>query len=342
MRIVIVGASGNLGTAIQRRLLGDGHEVVGVSRRRPAADEPYSSAEWHEIDVSRADARPRLAEVVRGADAVVHLAWALQPNHDERAMWRTNVRGLDAVLGGVADAEVPQIAVASSVGAYSPGPKSRRVDERWPTGGIATSHYAKHKAMNERQLDRFEEEHPQTTVTRIRPGLVFQRDAAAEIAGLFLGGLVPMRLVGSLRLPWLPLTTSLVSQAIHASDVASAFALAVERGAGGAFNIAGEPVLGPEEVARVVAGAHPVPFRREVLRAIVWATWKLRLHATDPGWIDLATSVPLMSTEKARRELGWSPRVSSTDALAEIMAGLRDRAGKPSSASLRGSGALRV
>ncbi|WP_378148120.1 hypothetical protein ACFJGV_07885 [Cnuibacter sp. UC19_7] len=237
---------------------------------------------------------------------------------------------------------MPQIAVASSVGAYSPGPKSRRVDEHWPTGGIATSHYAKHKAMNERQLDRFEEAHPETTVTRIRPGLVFQRDASAEIAGLFLGTLVPMRLVGSLRLPVLPLPTSLVSQAIHASDVASAFALVVEQGAGGAFNLAGEPVLGPREVARGVAGARPVPFRREVLRAIVWATWKLRLHATDPGWIDLATAVPLMSTERARRELGWAPRVTSTDALAEIMDGLRTRAAKPSSASLRGSGALRV
>lgn len=342
MRIVIVGASGNLGTAIQRRLLAEGHDVVGVSRRRPAADEPYSSTEWHEIDVSREDARRRLAAVLQGAHAVIHLAWALQPNHDEPAMWRTNVGGLAAVLDAAADTGVPQIAVASSVGAYSPGPKSRRVDERWPTGGIATSHYAKHKARNERQLDHFEDEHPETIVTRIRPGLVFQRDAAAEIAGLFLGGLVPMGLVGSLRLPWLPLPTSLVSQAVHASDVASAFALAVEQRAAGAFNIAAEPALGPEEVARGVAGARPVPFRREVLRALVWATWKLRLHATDPGWIDIATSVPLMSTQKARRELGWSPRMSSTDALAEIMAGLRDRAAKPSSAPLRGSGALRL
>jgi UDP-glucose 4-epimerase len=343
MRIVLIGASGNLGTAILRRLRADGHDLVGVSRRAPdSSDEPYSGVAWREIDVASTGARAELAEALVGADAVVHLAWALQPNHDEPAMRRTNVGGLAAVLDAAAAAGVQHIAVASSVGAYSPGPKRRRVDESWPTGGIATSHYARHKAMGERLLDRFEREHPDVVVTRMRPGLVFQRDAAGEIAGLFVGGLVPMRLLGSLSLPVLPLPTSLVSQAIHASDVASAFAAALDRRAGGAFNIAAEPVLGPTEVALVLAGARPVPFRREALRAIVWATWKLRLQATDPGWIDLATSIPLMSTERARAELGWAPRVSSTEALAEIVDGFRDRAAKPSSASLRGSGALRL
>ena len=38
------------------------------------------------------------------------------------------------------------------------GPKDRRVDESWPTTGIPTSFYSRHKAEVERLLDRFEEE----------------------------------------------------------------------------------------------------------------------------------------------------------------------------------------
>ena len=54
---------------------------------------------------------------------------------------------------------MPALVYASSVGAYSPGPKDRAVDESWPTGGIQTSFYSRHKAEVERLLDVFETEH---------------------------------------------------------------------------------------------------------------------------------------------------------------------------------------
>ena len=59
-----------------------------------------------------------------------------------------------------AAARGPALVYASSVGAYSPGPKDRRVDETWPTGGVPTSFYSRHKAEVERLLDAFEREHP--------------------------------------------------------------------------------------------------------------------------------------------------------------------------------------
>ena len=73
---------------------------------------------------------------------------------------------------------MPALLYASSVGAYSPGPKDRRVDESWPTGGTPTSYYARHKAEVERRLDRFEQEAPDVRVVRMRPGLVFKKEAA--------------------------------------------------------------------------------------------------------------------------------------------------------------------
>lgn len=333
MRVVVTGASGNLGLAVLRRLAADGHELAGVSRRAPEDGGPYAGLEWHEIDLSRERAVRELAPVLREAEAVVHLAWRLQPGHRERTMRRTNVDGARRVLEAAVAADVPHVVVVSSVGAYSAGPKSAAVDESWPTGGIHTSSYSRHKAAVERLLDRVEVEHPELILTRVRPALVFQRAAASEIARLFLG-LVPPRLIGRLRLPVVPLPPRLWLQAVHADDLADGIARIVERTADGAFNLAGDPVLAPRGVARLLGGRWlPVP--ASWLRALVAATWHLRLQPTEPGWLDLALEAPTMSTTRARETLGWTPRVDARAAIREVLDGMADAAGQERSPSLR-------
>src|SRR5205085_5805577 len=84
--------------------------------------------DWAEADVASSD----LVPYFRGADAVVHLAWLIQPARDRRRLWRVNVDGSSRVFRAVAEAGVPALVYASSVGVYSPGPKDRPVDERWP------------------------------------------------------------------------------------------------------------------------------------------------------------------------------------------------------------------
>ncbi|HEX3733042.1 MAG TPA: NAD-dependent epimerase/dehydratase family protein [Mycobacteriales bacterium] len=339
MRIAVTGATGNVGTALLTRLNAapEVSSVVGIARRLPGeSTPPYRHVSWQAVDIARVDAESKLRQAFAGADAVVHLAWALQPNRDESAMRRTNVFGTARVLAAAADAEVAQVVVASSVGAYSLGPKRRRVDESWPTGGIHTSHYSRFKAINERALDVFESEHPDIILTRLRPGLIFQSDAGAEIAGLFFGSRFPTRWFRQFRPGVLPLPSQFIVQAVHASDVADAYWRAIERRAAGAFNVAAEPVLTPVLIARAIGAKSTIPFRAAVLRAIVDMTWRAGIQATDPGWLDLATALPIMSTERARRELGWSPAVSSVEAIAEIVDAVADRSNKAESAPLRG------
>lgn len=181
MRVVVVGGSGNVGTAVIERLrqAPEVTEIVGVSRRPPnTGGGPYAGLRWHAVDVGAPEAVERLTPAFAGADAVILLAWLLQPNRDEATMWRTNVTGTRHVLDAAAAAGVTQVACASSVGAYSAAPKSIRVDETWPTGGVHTSHYAREKAAMERVLDAFEVRHPGVILTRLRPGLVMQAPAA--------------------------------------------------------------------------------------------------------------------------------------------------------------------
>jgi nucleoside-diphosphate-sugar epimerase len=215
---------------------------------------------------------------------------------------------------------------SSSVGAYAPGPKDRRVDESWPTTGIPSSFYSRDKAAVERQLDRFEEEHPEVRTVRLRPALIFKRDAASGIRRLFAGPLLPGRLLRPSLIPIVPDVKRLVFQAVHSHDVGEAFRLALTEDAAGAYNVAAEPVLDPDQLARVL-GARKVPLPAPVLRAGAAASFKLRLQPTEAGWLDMGLGVPLMNAARARGELGWNPRHSSTDALLELMAGLREGAG---------------
>ena len=294
--------------------------VLGVCRRRPGAEFPKT--EWRAADVSSSHLEP----LFEGADAVVHLAWLIQPGRDRRLTYAVNVEGSARVFRAVAAAGVPALVYSSSVGAYAPGPKDRRVDESWPTTGISSSFYSRDKAEVERLLDRFEDEHPEVRSVRLRPALIFKRDAASGIRRLFAGPLLPGRLVQPSLIPIVPDVQRLVFQAVHSHDVGEAFRLALLDDATGPYNLAAEPVIAPDELARALE-ARKVPLPAWLLRAGAAASFKLRLQPTEPGWLDMGLGVPTMDAARARDELGWIPRHSATDALLELMGGMRDGAG---------------
>jgi nucleoside-diphosphate-sugar epimerase len=322
MRVVVVGASGNLGTSLVQSLDADPdiRSILGLARRRP--DLTLSKLEWVEADVSRSD----LTEHFAGADAVVHLAWLIQPSRNEEITRAVNVDGSARLLRAVADAGVPKLVYASSVGAYSPGPKDRGVSEDHPTEGIPTSFYSRHKAAVERLLDEFEAAHPGISVVRMRPALMFKGDAAAEIRRLFVGPLLPRALVRRTLIPVVPAVSSLRFQAVHSLDAGDAFRLAAKAPVTGAFNLAADPVLDPDRLGSILE-ARPVPVSPAVLRAAVSLSWKLRIQPTPPGWLDLALKVPIMDSSRAHRELGWTPRFSSSEALEDLLDGLREGRG---------------
>jgi nucleoside-diphosphate-sugar epimerase len=318
VRVVVTGATGNVGTSVLRALGQDPavEEIVGLARRQPELSFPRTR--WATADVARDDLRRHF----EGADAVVHLAWLIQPSRDRATTYAVNVGGSRRVFEAAAAAGVPSLVHASSVGAYSPGPKDRRVDEHWPTDGVPSSFYSRDKAEVERILDRFEAEHPAMRVVRLRPGLIFKGDAASGIRRLFAGPLLPTPLLRRGLIPIVPALDGLHFQAVHSLDVGDAYRLAVVGDVRGAFNIAAEPVLDPPELGRLL-GARPLPVPVKALRMAVEATWKLRLQPTPPGWLDMALAVPLMDIGRAHRELAWTPTRNAGDALLELIDAMR-------------------
>ncbi|GAA1625357.1 NAD-dependent epimerase/dehydratase family protein [Georgenia ruanii] len=341
MRVAVVGASGNVGTAVLRALAAEPAvtSVVGVARRPPdRRAAPYDAAEWVSADVGALamnDAAEeavvaRLARAFAGADAVVHLAWVLQPNHDRDELRRVNVEGTRRVAAACARAGVGQLVAACSVASYSPVDDDVPREESWATGGIRSSHYSVDKAAEERILDAFEAEHPEIAVARMRTALVFQAVAGAQIARYFLGPWVPAGLLRPGTLPVLALPAGLRLQVVHADDAARAYLLAVLRRARGAFNVATDPVLRADDLARVLDHGRLVEVPPRLVRPVVDLAWRSRVLASDAGWLDMAMGVPLMDTARVRAQLGWAPRHDAEETLREMLEGIADRDGTPS------------
>jgi UDP-glucose 4-epimerase len=330
MRIVVVGASGNIGTAVLRRLAADPAVtgIVGVARRLPGPDAgpPYDAARWESVDVAAPDATARLTAVVTGADAVVSLVWRLQPSWDREALERINVGGTRAVLDAVLAAGVPRLAYASSIGAYAPSPGGEPRDESWPTTGIVTSTYSRQKAAVERMLD--EVDPARLAVLRVRPAITLQPAAAAEIARFFLGPLVPTTLVRPALVPVLPWPRGMRGQLVHADDLADALVRGVLAGTTGGLNVATEPLLTRSLVAEVLT-ARPFDVPPRAVRALAAGSWRAHLQPSEPGWLDMAMQAPVMDTGRARG-LGWAPARPTDEVLREFLAALAEGRGSRS------------
>ncbi|MBN6039025.1 NAD-dependent epimerase/dehydratase family protein [Amycolatopsis sp. 195334CR] len=313
MRVVVTGASGNVGTALRRLL--DDEDVIGLARR-PAA------GPWVAADLGTTPPAV-LREVFTGADAVVHLAWAISPGADDPPMSRTNEAGTKAVLDAVAAAKVPRLVVASSIAAYRPAPRWTPVGEDWPLGGIAASAYSRSKVRLEQQLDEFAAVHPEVALARLRPCGIAQREAAGEFARWLFSPLLPLGVLG--RVP-LPLWSGLRLQLVHADDVAEAIRLILRREATGAFNLASPEVLDAGRLAELVGGRR-VPVPRAVLEPAARLSWLSGLQPLHPGWLTLADQAPLADVSRAEKELSWSPRHTSAETLRELLDGWAEHAG---------------
>jgi UDP-glucose 4-epimerase len=322
-RIVVTGASGNVGTALLRRLsaaAAEKYDVVGVVRRPPSRRE--TPVAWEPLDVADQNALLRLRAICEGADCVVHLAWSFQPTRNVDYLYRVGVGGTTALVQAAHDAGVDHFVHMSSVGTYAAGAYGRRVDESWSTAGIESSIYSRTKAAAEALLDDYEARHQGggMRVARLRPGLIVQRDAAAALRRYTLPALLPPPWLA--YLPVLPLDRKFVVAFVHADDVADAIVRVIERRSTGPFNLATEPPVRRADLASML-DARPIHVPARVLRPLVQASWLMRLQPVDRGWYDMAFSAPLLDTGRARSELGWVPTWSSLDALADLGAGFR-------------------
>src|SRR5919109_4128855 len=236
--VAVTGPTGDLGIAIvsalerARRV----KSVVGMARR------PFDPSElrWKKTEYRQGDVTDAASvrDLVKGADVVVHLAFAILSASD--ATRELNVAGSRRVFEAAAKAGVQRICYASSVAAY--GFHDENPDwltEEIPPRGSKEHPYSHQKAEVERVLGEVLLRHKNTAAYAFRPCVVAGPEARTmleEIPYYRLEEAMPeavRRLLGLLPVlkPVIP-DPGIRFQLVHEDDVASAFA-AGGRGGGG-------------------------------------------------------------------------------------------------------------
>ncbi|CAA9264389.1 MAG: NAD-dependent epimerase/dehydratase, partial [uncultured Blastococcus sp.] len=324
----------NVGTALLLRLTAPEAgvaEVRGLARRQPPDIAPYTGVRWHLTDLGEAASEETLTGFLDGVDAVVHLAWALQPGRRPDELHQVNVEGTRRVVRAAAAAGVDHVVHMSSIGAYAAGAVGQRVAEDWPTSGIPSAQYSRDKSEAERIARELLSPHPGTTLTVVRPTLVLQPEAGSEIGRYFLGPLLlgaarmlPAGIARLLPLPLPPLALAFV----HADDVADAIVRMLDRRAPGPFNLAAEPLMDADALARAL-GTVRIPVPAIAVRTVLRAVFAAHVVPTEPGWVDIGTQAPALDTDRARRLLDWAPAYRGDDVLRQFVAALGRGDGAP-------------
>ena len=175
----------------------------------------------------------------------MHLAWLIQPSRDERTTHAVNVEGSPPRVRGRRrgrrrDDRLRVLGRRVLGGAE--GPRRRRVvaDRR----ASRRSFYSRHKAAVERILDVVRGGAPGVRVVRLRPGLIFQREAASEIRRLFAGPLLPGALLRRALIPVVPTVRGCASRpCTPTTSPRRTGSRCSATHARGAYNVAAEPVL---------------------------------------------------------------------------------------------------
>ena len=302
VRYLITGGSGYIGSRLVERLvsLPDTERILICDLRPPRVFHP--GVEFKRLDVRDADL-VRSTVAAERPDALLHLAFILNPMHDEAAMYEIDVGGTHNVLEAAAAAGVGQVLVTSSSTAYgtfadNPVP----LTEEHPVRGVPDFEYARDKAESDRLCQLWALRHPDRVMTIVRPCIVFGPNVDNYIVRLWTQQ--PFQADFGLPEPGL--------QFVHEDDLVEALAVLLAARLGGAFNVAGDGLVTAAETA-AIAGVR----RRRVPLRVMWrlagAMWRLRLSETPPGNLHFVIHPWIVSNEKLKRETGWRPRFSSRE-----------------------------
>jgi dihydroflavonol-4-reductase len=306
MKAVITGATGHVGVNLARALLAAGHEVRAIVRKDTRGLEG--------LDVEKKAARLSDAGELRaafaGCDVVFHVAAQISIIGADRAsVFETNVNGTRNVVSAFRASGARRLVHFSSIEALSAHPLEAPLDEerRYVVNGEG-SPYAHSKAQAELHVRRAIDEGLDAVV--VNPTAIIGPDdwkpslmGSALLA--FARGTYPMLIDGGFD--W-----------VDVRDVAQAAVAAAERAPRGARYLVGNRWASMTEIAGMACAASGARLPRLMCPfpvAQAWAPFAAgwsRLTGRPPNLTPYSLKVlrgnRLISHERARRDLGYTPR----------------------------------
>lgn len=322
MRVALTGASGYTGGRVLAALHARGDSVAALVRPPSvSAGLAASGADLVLGDLADAEA---IARLLRGADAVVHVAAVYRTaGHPDRYYHEVNVGGTRRLLEAAAHAEIRRFVHTSTVGIYGdvrrppadetalPAPSDVYQATKAEADALALA------AHRERGLP----------VAVVRPGAIY---GPGERRLLKLFRAIARRryaIVGSGRPFYHP---------VYVDDLVAGMLLALDRpeAVGEAFILAGPRYVSQQELAEVIAretGGSVLPFRIPAA-PLQWAGSLCEAVCVPLGIeppvhrrrVDFWTKSRAFSIDKARRLLGYDPQVDLEEGVARTVASYRE------------------
>ena len=333
-RALVTGATGLVGSYIVERLRADGWEARALVRDPSRARwlEPLGASlvtgdVLDEASVSRA---------AEGCDAVFHTAAAVTPRGGWEAFRAPNIDGTRNVIAAAAGARA-RLLHLSSVAVYGPGARYRsdgeRTSEDTPLAPLPDSaFYARSKRESE-ELVMLAHREGRAWATAVRPCVIYgrrDRQFVPRIGRVLQLGIAPLLGGGRTTLP-----------IVHAASVADAAvrAVATDAAGGRAYNAANDFDVTVRDFFRLAGEGLGRRVRLVPLpAALVSAGVRVGLKAAamlSGGGLNVVAGSSLsfltrdnpFTSERARRELGWSPPVPPEVAIPEAFRWWREHRG---------------
>ena len=315
IHVAVTGGSGQLGTLVLRRLIDDRSikRVVSIDLRPPLLA-------GGKLEAITADVRdPDFARHLAGCDALVHLAFVVTKFEARPVMDAINIEGSKNVFRAAAAAGIARIVYSSSVAQYGVAPgQPVPIVEDTPRKYVEGFAYSANKYRVEEFLDGFEAEHPAIAIVRLRPAILVGQRMEHGLGRALKRRILPNSGESPLPLVW-------------DEDVADAIIRGLKTEVRGAFNLGtDEPKTAAElaQAAGLKLFSVPLPIALAAARLSPILA-KIGIgEAMDPAWIENSATM-IMSSEKARRDLGWKPRFPTATSVlqhfVEVVPGKADR-----------------
>ena len=325
LTVAVTGPTGDIGRSLLRAL----ERSRDIGRISAMARSPFDPAEaglrkteYRQADVLDADA---VAEVMVGADVVVHLAFVIMGDLAETTA--VNLQGSRNVFSAAIESGAQRLIYASSVAAYGfHGDNPRLLSEDVPARGTERHYYSAQKAELEGALwDMLASGGPDAYV--FRPCIVAGADALAMLEAIpyiQLSDRMPARVLRALEFmpalkPVIP-DPGVPFQLVHHDDVARAMCAAVlGRGEPGVYNLAGPGTITMSDLAQAL-GWYSVPIPELAVGAAAELVARLPFMPAEAQWIESLRHPVLMDTARARKQLHWRPQHDAAQTLAEMVA----------------------
>lgn len=300
----ITGVGGLIGRRLAATLdaVDEVERVVGIDLLEDAGL-TIPKLDYRRMDVLDAG----LASALEGAGVVVHLAFRHEAAGDEEAMHAVNVEGTRNVAEAAVSAGASKLVYVSSGTVYGAHPDNDfPLTEDSPLRANRGFAYAAHKLEVESWLWPWAQDHPELTVTVLRPSIV----AGPGVQNFISRQIEAPRFI-TVKGHQPPL------QFAHIDDIVSALARAVTDDLAGAYNVTSEGWLSFDETV-AISGVRVLEVPEEVALALTGRRWRWRLVDYPPGAIPYVMHPWVLSVDRLLGT-GWRPRHSNREALATLV-----------------------